>query len=49
LLAARLLDFGSGFFVTIPVGVLAGLLCGLAGGWLGERLQGPHPRIESRQ
>jgi hypothetical protein len=43
-LAARLLDFGSGFFVTIPVGLLWGLLCGLAGGWVGEHIQGPRGR-----
>lgn len=36
-LLARLLD--SGFLATLPLGLAWGLLCGLAGGWIGERLQ----------
>lgn len=40
-LVMRLLDFGPGLFSTIPFALLWGLLCGVGGGWLGERLQGP--------
>jgi hypothetical protein len=39
-LSARLLNFGEGFLVTVPVGLGWGLLCGLIGGRLGERIQG---------
>ena len=39
-LASRLLDFAEGLMVALPFAALWGLLCGLAGGWLGERLQG---------
>ena len=38
-LAARLLNFGDGFYVTVPVALAVGLLCGLAGGRIGERIQ----------
>lgn len=38
-LAMRLLSFGDGLVVVTPIAVGWGLLCGLAGGWLGERLQ----------
>jgi hypothetical protein len=38
-LAMRLLDFGGGLVVITPIAVGWGLLCGLAGGSLGERLQ----------
>jgi hypothetical protein len=38
-LGIRLLDFGDGLVVVTPIAVGWGLLCGLAGGWLGERLQ----------
>lgn len=38
-LAVRLLHFGSGFFVTLPIALAWGLLCGLAGGRVGERIQ----------
>ena len=37
-LAARLLDAG-GLVALVPIAVGWGLLCGLAGGWLGEHLQ----------
>lgn len=43
-LAARLLDFGDGFLVTVPVALAWGLVCGLAGGYLGEHIQGPEGR-----
>lgn len=36
-LVARLL--GAPFVSVLPVGLTWGLLCGLAGGWLGERMQ----------
>lgn len=39
LVASRLLAFGGGLVVILPLAVLWGLLLGLAGGWLGERLQ----------
>jgi hypothetical protein len=39
LLAARILDFAEGIIVLLPVAALWGLLCGLAGGRLGERFQ----------
>lgn len=39
LLAARILDFAEGILVLLPVAALWGLLCGLGGGRLGERLQ----------
>ncbi|MGI9592049.1 MAG: hypothetical protein ACR2P8_11825 [Myxococcota bacterium] len=39
LLASRLLEFAEGLLVVLPVAGLWGLLCGLAGGYLGERLQ----------
>lgn len=39
-LAVRLLHFGDGFYVTVPVALVVGLLCGLAGGKIGERIQG---------
>ena len=38
-LAVRLLHFGDGFYVTVPVALVVGLLCGLAGGKIGERIQ----------
>jgi hypothetical protein len=38
-LAVRLLHFGDGFYVTVPVALAVGLLCGLAGGRIGERIQ----------
>lgn len=38
-LAVRLLNFGEGFLTTLPIALLWGLLCGLAGGRLGERIQ----------
>jgi len=38
-LAARLLNFGEGFLTTVPIALVWGLLCGLAGGRLGERIQ----------
>jgi len=38
-LATRLLIGGYGLLVLLPLVVGWGLLCGLAGGWLGERLQ----------
>ncbi len=42
-LAIRLLDFAGGLMALLPIATLWGLLCGLAGGWLGERLQHPEP------
>jgi hypothetical protein len=39
LLAARILHFAEGIVVLLPVAALWGLLCGLAGGRLGEHLQ----------
>jgi len=39
LLAARILAFAQGIVVLLPVAALWGLLCGLAGGRLGEYLQ----------
>jgi len=39
LVASRLLAFGGGLVVILPVAVLWGLLFGLGGGWVGERLQ----------
>jgi len=38
-LATRLLPGGHGLFVLFPLVIGWGLLCGLGGGWLGERLQ----------
>jgi len=38
-LAIRLLDFGSGFAMTLPVGLAISLGVGLLGGWLGEKIQ----------
>jgi hypothetical protein len=38
-LAMRLLSFGDGLVVVTPIAIGWGLLCGLAGGWIGERLQ----------
>jgi hypothetical protein len=38
-LATRLLLGGYGLLVLSPLVIGWGLLCGLAGGWLGERLQ----------
>jgi hypothetical protein len=38
-LATRLLIGGYGLLVLLPLVIGWGLLCGLAGGWLGERLQ----------
>jgi hypothetical protein len=38
-LAMRLLHFGSGFAVTLPVGLALGLGFGLLGGWIGEHIQ----------
>jgi len=38
-LAMRLLNYGSGLLVVTPIAIGWGLLCGLAGGWLGERIQ----------
>ncbi len=43
-LAIRLLHFGEGFLVTTPVVLGWGLFCGLVGGRLGERIQGPSGR-----
>ena len=42
-LAVRLLDFAGGLMGLLPIATLWGLLCGLAGGWLGERFQGEPP------
>ena len=39
-LSARLLNLGEGFLVTVPIALGWGLLCGLAGGRIGERIQG---------
>jgi hypothetical protein len=39
LVASRLLSFGGGLVVILPLAVLWGLLFGLAGGWVGERIQ----------
>lgn len=36
-LVSRLLD--ASFLSAIPLGLVWGILCGLAGGWVGERLQ----------
>ena len=39
-LGMRLLDFEAGqLLFSLPAGALAGLLCGLAGGWVGEKIQ----------
>ena len=38
-LAARLLNLGEGFLLTVPIGLGWGLLCGLIGGRIGERIQ----------
>jgi hypothetical protein len=38
-LASRLLAFASGLVAILPLAVVWGLLCGLAGGWIGERIQ----------
>jgi hypothetical protein len=38
-LSSRLLPFGEGLLATIPIAVGWGLLCGLAGGRIGERIQ----------
>ncbi len=38
-LAIRLLDFAGGLTALLPIALLWGLLCGLAGGWIGERFQ----------
>jgi hypothetical protein len=43
-LAARLLDFAEGLVAIVPVAVGWGLVCGLAGGWLGEHLQAARRR-----
>ncbi len=40
LVASRLLSFGGGLVAVLPLAVLWGLLWGLGGGWLGEKLQG---------
>lgn len=37
--ASRLLAFGGGLVVILPLAVLWGLLFGLAGGWVGEKMQ----------
>ncbi len=42
-LAIRLLDFAGGLTALLPVALLWGLLCGLAGGWIGERFQASGP------
>lgn len=42
-LASRLLG-SEGLLRVLPVAVCWGLLCGLAGGWVGERLQGRSSR-----
>lgn len=47
LLAARILDFAEGIVVLLPVAGLWGLLCGLAGGRLGEHLQNARRDRES--
>ncbi len=46
-LAVRLLNFGEGFLVTLPIVMGWGLLCGLAGGYLGERIQGSEGKTDS--
>jgi len=38
-LSSRLLTFGEGLLATIPIAVGWGLLCGLLGGRIGERIQ----------
>ncbi len=38
-LAVRLLNFGDGFYIPVPVALAVGLACGLAGGRIGERIQ----------
>jgi len=38
-LATRLMPGGHGLVVLFPLAIGWGLLCGLAGGWLGERIQ----------
>jgi len=43
-LAVRLLHFGEGFLITVPVALAWGLLCGLIGGRIGERIQAAGPR-----
>ena len=42
-LAVQLLHFGEGFYVTAPVVLGIGLLCGLAGGRVDERMQPRDP------
>jgi hypothetical protein len=49
LLAARILDFAQGIIVLLPVAALWGLLCGLAGGRLGEGLQSSRQAREKRR
>jgi hypothetical protein len=39
LVASRLLAFGRGLVAIVPLAILWGLLLGLAGGWVGERIQ----------
>jgi len=39
-LSSRLLTFGEGLVATLPIAVGWGLVCGLAGGEIGERIQG---------
>lgn len=43
-LTIRLIDFTEGLIVLTPIAVGWGLLCGLAGGWIGERIQDTHRR-----
>jgi hypothetical protein len=38
-LCARLLEFGEGFLGTVPIALGWGLVCGLVGGQIGERIQ----------
>jgi len=38
-LSSRLLTFGEGLVATLPIAVGWGLVCGLAGGRIGERIQ----------
>lgn len=37
--AVEVIDIDRGFIAALPIGLAIGVLCGLAGGWIGERLQ----------
>lgn len=46
-LTIRLVPFTGGLVALTPITLVSGLLCGLGGGWIGERLSGSRTRTRS--